>query len=387
MALDRRRCGAAGGSRPAVRRLAPPASHAQDAEKPPPCRSRRRKWSPRRLSEQVTAVGTLLSDEAVTVSSEIPGRLKEIHFEEGQPVEKGAPLFTLDDSVYRAQLADAEAKLKLAEQTHKRTSTAVQQQIRDRAIGRRGGLQSRRQHGRGRARPRAAGEDAHRGAVLRHRRIAPCQRRRIHHRRPGARQSRGHRSGEGRFPRAREIPSGHQGRPNHPHQGRRLSRRDLRGQGLRHRSRASTSPAAACWSAPWFPITISVCVPGLFARVTVLLAAQGGCAERARSRRSSRKATASSCSRSSTARCKLTKVVTGTRREGTGRDRRRACRRRPGGDRGPAQDPRRQRRCPSSTRPGPEPVTLPELSIKRPVFATVMSLVLVLVGLVCLRPA
>jgi membrane fusion protein (multidrug efflux system) len=75
------------------------------------------------LSEQVTAVGTLLSNEAVTVSSEIPGRLKEIHFQEGQPVEKGAPLFTLDDSVYRAQLDDAEAKLKLAEQTNKRTST------------------------------------------------------------------------------------------------------------------------------------------------------------------------------------------------------------------------------------------------------------------------
>ena len=74
------------------------------------------------LSEQVTAVGTLLSDEAVTVSSEIPGRLKEIHFQEGLPVDKGAPLFTLDDSVYQAQLADAEAKLKLAEQTHKRTA-------------------------------------------------------------------------------------------------------------------------------------------------------------------------------------------------------------------------------------------------------------------------
>jgi membrane fusion protein (multidrug efflux system) len=58
----------------------------------------------------------------VTVSSEIPGRLKEIHFQEGQPVEKGAPLFTLDDSVYRAHLADAEAKLKLAEQTHQRAS-------------------------------------------------------------------------------------------------------------------------------------------------------------------------------------------------------------------------------------------------------------------------
>jgi membrane fusion protein (multidrug efflux system) len=60
------------------------------------------------LSEQVTAIGTLLSDEAVTISSEIPGRLQEIYFQEGQPIEKGAPLFTLDDSVYQAQLADAE---------------------------------------------------------------------------------------------------------------------------------------------------------------------------------------------------------------------------------------------------------------------------------------
>jgi membrane fusion protein (multidrug efflux system) len=74
------------------------------------------------LSEQVTAVGTLLSNESVTVAAEIPGRLKEIHFTEGQPVEQGALLFSLDDSVYRAQLADAEAKLTLAEQTYKRTS-------------------------------------------------------------------------------------------------------------------------------------------------------------------------------------------------------------------------------------------------------------------------
>jgi membrane fusion protein (multidrug efflux system) len=80
------------------------------------------------LSEQVTAVGTIFSNEAVTVSSEIPGRLEEIHFQEGQPIEKGSPLFTLEDSVYRAQLADAEAKLKLAEQTHKRRTTLLSNQ-------------------------------------------------------------------------------------------------------------------------------------------------------------------------------------------------------------------------------------------------------------------
>lgn len=74
------------------------------------------------LREQVTAIGSLLSDESVTISSEIPGRLKQIHFREGEPVGEGELLFTLDESDYKAQLADAEAKLKLAEQTHERTS-------------------------------------------------------------------------------------------------------------------------------------------------------------------------------------------------------------------------------------------------------------------------
>lgn len=100
--------------------LACTASMAQDAKEAVAVEAAKVVAAP--LSEQVTAIGTLLSDEAVTVSSEIPGRLKEIHFQEGQSVAKGAPLFTLDESVYRAQLADAEAKLKLAEQTHQRAS-------------------------------------------------------------------------------------------------------------------------------------------------------------------------------------------------------------------------------------------------------------------------
>jgi membrane fusion protein (multidrug efflux system) len=100
--------------------LAGPGAEAQDKADAVPVEAAKVTAAP--LSEQVTAIGTILSDEAVIISSEIPGRLQNIHFQEGQPVEKGAPLFTLDDSVYRAQLADAEAKLKLAEQTHKRTS-------------------------------------------------------------------------------------------------------------------------------------------------------------------------------------------------------------------------------------------------------------------------
>lgn len=98
-----------------------PVALAQDAKDAPiPVEAAKVVAAP--LSEQVTAVGSLLSDESVTVSTEIPGRLEEVHFAEGQPVEKGAPLFSLEDSVYRAQLADAEAKLKLAEQNSERTN-------------------------------------------------------------------------------------------------------------------------------------------------------------------------------------------------------------------------------------------------------------------------
>ena len=44
------------------------------------------------LSERVTAIGSLSSNEAVIVRSEVAGRVVEIGFEEGRPVEKGVVL-------------------------------------------------------------------------------------------------------------------------------------------------------------------------------------------------------------------------------------------------------------------------------------------------------
>lgn len=74
------------------------------------------------LTEQVTAVGSLRSDESVVVTSEIAGRINGIYFKEGTRVEQGAPLITLDDSVYQAELHEAEAKQRLAEQSNKRVT-------------------------------------------------------------------------------------------------------------------------------------------------------------------------------------------------------------------------------------------------------------------------
>ena len=177
--------------------LACTASMAQDAKEAVAVEAAKVVAAP--LSEQVTAIGTLLSDEAVTVSSEIPGRLKEIHFQEGQPVEKGAPLFTLDEFGLSRPARRCRGQAQACRADPPAGEPALQEQIRDGAVGRRSDVEPCREHGHGRARPRAAREGAHRGAVLRHCRFAPCERRRIHHRRSGARQSGGHRSGEGGF--------------------------------------------------------------------------------------------------------------------------------------------------------------------------------------------
>lgn len=70
--------------------------------------------------EEASAVGTLLSNESIIVRPEIAGRIVEIHFQEGEPVEAGQPLFSLEDSVLRAELADTRARLELARRNFER---------------------------------------------------------------------------------------------------------------------------------------------------------------------------------------------------------------------------------------------------------------------------
>lgn len=78
------------------------------------------------LAEQLNIVGTLTSNESVTISSEISGRITAIPFKEGQEVKKGAVLFKLDDSVQRADLAKAMANLQLAQNNVKRYAGLIE---------------------------------------------------------------------------------------------------------------------------------------------------------------------------------------------------------------------------------------------------------------------
>jgi membrane fusion protein, multidrug efflux system len=73
------------------------------------------------VTNEVTAVGSLLADESVVIRPEIDGRLTELHFQEGQAVARGAKLVSLDSSEVEAQLAAAAAQVRTDEQRLKRT--------------------------------------------------------------------------------------------------------------------------------------------------------------------------------------------------------------------------------------------------------------------------
>jgi membrane fusion protein (multidrug efflux system) len=81
------------------------------------------------LQRELVAVGSLRSDESVTVASEIAGRITRVGFDEGQPVKRGALLFELDDAVYRAEVEQARANLALSQRSAARADELFAQKL------------------------------------------------------------------------------------------------------------------------------------------------------------------------------------------------------------------------------------------------------------------
>ncbi|MFZ5512756.1 MAG: efflux RND transporter periplasmic adaptor subunit [Pseudomonadota bacterium] len=76
---------------------------------------------PAAFSDEVSAVGTLKSNESVVLRPEIAGRIAAIHFRDGTTVSKGAVLVALDASTQQAELQQAQANLALARANFQRT--------------------------------------------------------------------------------------------------------------------------------------------------------------------------------------------------------------------------------------------------------------------------
>jgi membrane fusion protein, multidrug efflux system len=66
------------------------------------------------MAQAITAVGSLRSDESVTLRPEVAGRINAIAFQEGQRVAKGAVLVRLDPAVPEAEAQQARANVTLA---------------------------------------------------------------------------------------------------------------------------------------------------------------------------------------------------------------------------------------------------------------------------------
>ena len=71
--------------------------------------------------DEVSAVGTLRADEAVTIRPEIAGRIAEIRFNEGQAIARGAVLVRLDQAELAAVLASSTAQAQLDKQRLERS--------------------------------------------------------------------------------------------------------------------------------------------------------------------------------------------------------------------------------------------------------------------------
>ena len=90
------------------------------------------------MPQSITAVGSLPSDESITVRPEVAGRISEILFKEGQRVARGSTLIRLDPSVNRAEVEQGRANLKLAKSKYDRAvdlakSNFISGQARDEA--------------------------------------------------------------------------------------------------------------------------------------------------------------------------------------------------------------------------------------------------------------
>lgn len=78
---------------------------------------------------QIQAVGTLIANQSVNISSEMAGRVAEILFKEGGYATKGKPLIKLDDTILKAELESSEADLALSKINYQRALKLVKEKF------------------------------------------------------------------------------------------------------------------------------------------------------------------------------------------------------------------------------------------------------------------
>ncbi|WP_370278728.1 efflux RND transporter periplasmic adaptor subunit [Pontibacterium sp.] len=81
------------------------------------------------LDHSIHAVGNLRANETIQLSPEQSGRIEKVLFEEGQAVKQNDPLFVLDSAIYRAELRQADARVKLSQIAYKRAESLLKKRV------------------------------------------------------------------------------------------------------------------------------------------------------------------------------------------------------------------------------------------------------------------
>lgn len=83
----------------------------------------------RELQSSVRAVGTLEAEASATLRAEVPGQILEVHFEEGEPLKKGNPLYSIEATVLEAEVNEARANAERSEAALKRAEELFAKQL------------------------------------------------------------------------------------------------------------------------------------------------------------------------------------------------------------------------------------------------------------------
>jgi len=84
---------------------------------------------PERFQTRARAVGTLLADASAMLRAEVPGPIVSLHFEDGQPVEKGDRLFSIEATVLQAEANEARAKSEQSAAAYRRAQELIEKQL------------------------------------------------------------------------------------------------------------------------------------------------------------------------------------------------------------------------------------------------------------------
>ena len=81
------------------------------------------------LDSSVMAIGTLIAEASATLRAEVPGQIVGVHFQEGQPLQKGAELYSIEATVLEAEVNEARANVSRSESALRRAEDLHKKQL------------------------------------------------------------------------------------------------------------------------------------------------------------------------------------------------------------------------------------------------------------------